>query len=289
MHLNSGVQWIVLGSFILVSASCDKPVKKQYVIASVGNETLSLQEIMENIPQEIKQDLSPSDIQEYVQRWINSQVLYQEAKHRKLDERMDLRKEFEKVKRELMVNKLIELSVKDDEVVGPEEIGTFYEQNKDSYILHEDLVHAYHILVPTYAEANKVRMRLRKGEAFQKVCEEVLGDSTEQQDWDLGYFSKDEIIPEVARVLFRMAPGALSLPIKSEFGYHIVKLIDIQKKGAVNPLENVQEEIKLKLGAQKRRQRYERFLFQMKSKTKIQTNFHVLDTVNLDSLTLNGN
>ncbi|MFQ6112610.1 MAG: peptidyl-prolyl cis-trans isomerase [bacterium] len=278
------------GLILILWAGCDNVQKEQkkYVLAKVGKETLTLDEVMTEIPKEIRSTLSPSDIREYVRRWTNNEVLYQEARRRKLDERIDLKMEFEKLKREILINKLIEVELDNDVPVTEEEIKSYFESNKDSFVLTEDVVHAYHILVKTRKEANTIRKRLRSGETFEALSKEVNSNS-ETNDWDLGYFSRDEVIPEISKVVFNMPIGALSFPIKSDFGYHILKLVDKQNKGDTEKFETVIEEIRLKLEAQKKQERFHRFLLQMKSKTLIETNLRLLDQVNLDSLTQIGN
>lgn len=276
---------LFLGFFILTCLGCNNLEKEEkQVLAKVGKETLTLEEVMAEIPKEIRSNLSSSDIREYVRRWINNQVLYQEARRQKLDERIDLQKEFEKLKKELLINKLIEVELDNEVTATDEEIQAYFDSNKDSFVLTEDVVHAYHILVKTQKEANAIRKRLRSGETFEALSKEVNSDS-DINAWDLGYFSRDEVIPQISKVVFNMPIGALSFPIKSDFGYHILRLVDKQNKGDIKKFETVVEEIRLKLEAQKKQERFHRFLLQMKSKTIIETNFTLLDSVTLDSST----
>lgn len=267
---------------------CSREPEKKDVIATVGETSLSLDEVLEEIPAEIKSDVTSLDIRGYVQRWVNSEVLYQEAVDRKLDDLPDLQKEFAKVKREIMINKLLELSLNDNVDLSEAEIQGFYETNKESFRLDRDLYHLNYIMLPTREEANSVRNKLRRGVDFESVYNEVKAD-TVGADWDIGYVYEGEFgVPEIDDVVFRLPSGATSLPIKSDDGYYIVKVVDIQKKGTFNPLANVREEIILKLRTQKRRQLFERLLMQMKSKTKIQTNFKPLEKITPDSLILKG-
>lgn len=279
--VRSHVFGILLLGFLLVG--CQRQEKGQ-VIAVVGDEALTVEEVLAQMPDEIKTKLTPVDIREFAHRWIDTQVLYEEAKRRDLHEREDLKREFENVKRELLVNKLIEVTLSGDVEVTDEEVAAFYEQNQDHFILEEDLVRAYHVLLPDRDTANQVRRLLRRGQSFEEACHAVLGDTANNQQWDLGYFQRDDIIPEVARTLFEMPRGGISLPIQSDYGYHVVQLVDLKRKGELNPLENVREEIRLKLKTQKKRQRYERFLLQMKNQADITTHFHILDNIKLDSL-----
>ena len=111
-----------------------------------------------------------------------------------------------------------------------------------------------------------------------------MDSSNHTDDWDLGYFSKDKIAPEISNVIFKLRKGATSLPIKSAFGYHVVQLVDKKKKGEVKNFELVKEEIRLKIQAMKKQDKYQRFLLQMKSKHPYETNFKLLDSSVLDSL-----
>jgi parvulin-like peptidyl-prolyl isomerase len=70
--------------------------------------------------------------------------------------------------------------------------------------------------------------------------------------------------------------GQVTPPIESEYGYHVLKIIDKQEKGELQSLEQVKDEIRLKLETKKKNDRYQRFLLQVKSKFSIKTNFELL-------------
>lgn len=266
---------------------CKKPVTKRNIIASVGDQTLSLDEVMHDIPPQIRGNLTSLEFRQYILRWVNNQVLYQEAVNRKLHDGDDLQQALEKLKIELLVDKLIEEALDDEIVVTEREIEQYFEVNKQEFALSEDKAHVYHICVNSRKEANSVRSRLRQGIAFQDIVHTFSGDSLDLE-WDLGFFSRTEIIPEIAKVVFTLKPGRYSQPIQSPYGYHVVKLIDKKKKGDVMSLDMVRDEIKMKLQKQKKQRNYQRFLSQVKSNYHITTNFKLLDTVVLDSLLRQG-
>ncbi|RMF68752.1 MAG: hypothetical protein D6743_02950 [Calditrichaeota bacterium] len=271
-------------ALFLFGTPCKKPEQRKDVVAVVGDDYLTLGALIEGIPSQIYPNLSPMELREFALMWIDNQVLYQEARQRKLDDRPDFKRELAKVKQELLIDKLIDEALGSEVEVSDEEVKNYYEANKESYKLTDDVVRANHILVGNKEEANEIRRRLRRGEAFADVARAVSGDSTDADNWDLGYFTRDEIIPELAKVVFNMPVGASSYPIKTEFGYHIVQVVDKQKKGEVRRFDAVKEEIKLKLKAKKRQDRKQRFLLQLKSRYKIHTNFQLLDSTAVDSL-----
>lgn len=268
----------------LLGTKCGRPKDASPVIAVVGEEALTLNELIDKIPNHIRSDMTSVNLREFVLSWINDQVLYQEAVAREIDRDETLRKEFENLKRELVISKLLEQTLNKDIAVAEEEMKAYYDANREGFILSDDVVHAHHVLLGSQKEANEVRKRLRAGEPFGTVAQDITQDSLEADAWDLGYFSRNDVIEEIAKVVFKMSVKSISYPIKSDFGYHIVQLVDKQKKGEVESFDTVKDEIKQKLLTRKRQDKYQRFVLQMKSKFKIQTNFLLLDSSILDSL-----
>jgi peptidyl-prolyl cis-trans isomerase C len=84
-------------------------------------------------------------------------------------------------------------------------------------------VHARHILLPTEEEAKAALARVKAGEDFAKVATELSKDPG-SEGGDLGWFTKDRMVPEFADAAFKMEPGQVSDPVKSQFGWHIIKV-----------------------------------------------------------------
>jgi peptidyl-prolyl cis-trans isomerase C len=89
-------------------------------------------------------------------------------------------------------------------------------------------VKARHILVPTEDEAKAVITALKGGEDFAKLASEKTTDPAgKASGGDLGYFTKDEMVPEFADAAFKLKPGEYTeAPVKSQFGWHVIKLED---------------------------------------------------------------
>ena len=108
----------------------------------------------------------------------------------------------------------------------------------------EEEVHARHILIRAAAGDDKaskaaedkikaVIVRLNKGEDFNKVAAEVTEDpSVKANGGDLGYFSKEQMVPEFADVAFSTDKGKISAPVKTQFGWHVIKVEDKRQKPA---------------------------------------------------------
>ena len=110
-------------------------------------------------------------------------------------------------------------------------------------------VHARHILIraaPGDEKASKaaedkikaVIARLKKGEDFEKVAKEVTEDpSGKANGGDLGYFTKEQMVPEFSDVAFKLEKGQISEPVKTQFGWHVIKVDDKR----VKPLPTFEE------------------------------------------------
>ncbi len=87
-------------------------------------------------------------------------------------------------------------------------------------------VHAYHILVNTEQEARDVLARLRNGESFDKVAQEVSNCPSGKKGGDLGWFGRGMMVRAFELAAFDLNKGDLSEPVKTQFGWHIIKTVD---------------------------------------------------------------
>ena len=91
-------------------------------------------------------------------------------------------------------------------------------------ITSEQEVHARHILVPTEDEAKAIEDELKKGADFAELAKKKSKDPGASDGGDLGFFTKEQMVPEFSAVAFSLEPGKISDPVKSQFGWHIIKV-----------------------------------------------------------------
>ncbi len=101
-------------------------------------------------------------------------------------------------------------------------------------------IHARHILLPTEEEAKAALARIKAGEDFAKVATELSKDPA-GEGGDLGWFTKDRMVPEFADAAFKLEPGQVSDPVKSQFGWHVIKVEEKRMK-TFPPFEQVKEQ-----------------------------------------------
>jgi peptidyl-prolyl cis-trans isomerase C len=101
-------------------------------------------------------------------------------------------------------------------------------------------IHARHILLPTEDEAKAALARIKAGEDFAKVATELSKDPG-SEGGDLGWFTKDKMVPEFAEAAFKLEPGQVSDPVKSQFGWHIIKVEEKRMK-TFPPFDQVKDQ-----------------------------------------------
>lgn len=95
----------------------------------------------------------------------------------------------------------------------------------------EQEVRARHILVPTEDEAKAVLAEIKKGADFAELAKQKSKDpGAAAEGGDLGYFGKEQMVPEFAETAFKMDKGQVSDPVKTQFGWHIIKVEDKRAK-----------------------------------------------------------
>jgi len=104
----------------------------------------------------------------------------------------------------------------------------------------EPEVHARHILLPTEEEAKAALARIKAGEDFAKIATELSKDPA-GDGGDLGWFTKDRMVPEFADAAFKLEPGQVSDPVKSQFGWHIIK-VEGKRMKTFPPFEQVKDQ-----------------------------------------------
>ncbi len=105
----------------------------------------------------------------------------------------------------------------------------------------ETEIYARHILVATDADAQAVIKRLKGGEDFAKVAKEVSKD-TGSDGGDLGWFTKDKMVPEFAEAAFKLEPGTISDPVKSPFGWHVIE-VEGKREKTFPPFDEVKDQV----------------------------------------------
>jgi len=244
------------------------------ILASFGGQTITLGEfnqLWEQVPEDYKLQLDKSMV---LDQMISEKLLIQETKNMGLEEDKDVLEQIKKMTEQILVQALIEREILNKVKVNDEEVLEYYEQNKDSFTEKEQ-VHLYNILLETEEEAQNILEQLKAGEDFSEIAIEKSSGPSAAQGGDLGYVAKGTIIPEIEEVVFALESEELSEVVKTDFGFHILKISD-KKAETVKTLEEVKEEILQTLLPDKQKEAFENLLEELKGKVEIEINEEAL-------------
>jgi peptidyl-prolyl cis-trans isomerase C len=150
-------------------------------------------------------------------------MVTQEAEKKKITENPDFKRRLAFLRNKLLMG--FELQEEAKAAVSENAMQQTYQDAVKSMAGQEE-VRARHILVESEDEAKTILTELKGGADFATLAKEKSKDPGAAQGGDLGYFSKEQMVPEFADVAFKMYAGQLSNPVKTQFGWHIIKVED---------------------------------------------------------------
>jgi peptidyl-prolyl cis-trans isomerase C len=160
---------------------------------------------------------------------IDLKIVAKAAEDKKVENSEDFKRRIAFARNRLLMDSL--LASEGKTATTDEAMKKVYE-DASKQITGEQEVHARHILVETEDEAKAVKAELDKGGDFAELAKKKSKDPGASDGGDLGFFTKDQMVPEFSAVAFAMEPGKISDPVKSQFGWHIIKVEEKRSRKA---------------------------------------------------------
>lgn len=183
---------------------------------------------------------------------VNQELLLQDAKENKLDNEEEFVKELEIVKNNMLKNYAMH-KIFEKVRVSEDEIENYYEENKDT-LFSPVTYTASHILLESEEMANKVLDQINGGLDFKEAAKKYSLDPTKDNGGSLGSFPKGVMVKEFQEGLDKLKIGEISNPIKTQFGYHIIKLDN--KMDSSNTYDEIKDKVKSTYEMVKRQEKY---------------------------------
>lgn len=270
-------------SVLIITLAVSGCAQKQEgkVLARFDGETITDKEFRhktEALPREL-QGLVERKKSEFLGEMINEHYLVKEAERRGIARDQEVQEVIDQAKRKIMVAKLVELEVDKKVSLGSDEAYQYYEAHKEEFRT-PPLWRASHILVKTEAEANEIKAKLDAGADFEELARTRSMDSTAIRGGDLGFFQKGQMIPEFETAVFALKKGEISGPVKTQFGYHVIKLTD-HAEPALREFANVKTLLERQLLNEKRAKIYSELVTKLKGSAKIQVDDAALEALSV--------
>lgn len=194
---------------------------------------------------------------------------------------VDIKRIKEQIADDTKIRKLIDVVTKDVEKPGEEKVKKYYDEHPDEFS-QKEMVAASHILLSTQeasdenaiaavkAEADKLKEQLGKedGKTFEELATAHSDCPSKAQGGSLGEFGRGQMVPEFEKAAFTQKIGEVGAPIKTQFGYHLIKVTD-KKEAKTTPYAEVQEELASSLFEQAKGKEVQSYLTQLRSNANI--------------------
>jgi peptidyl-prolyl cis-trans isomerase C len=224
-----GTALALIAALALVAAPIaraeDDPVVARVNGTDVKQSDLALAEedLGSNIPQ-----MTPEAKKDYLITFVGDMILVAKAAEaKKLADTDDFKRKAAYTRTKLLMETLLQSEAK--AAINDAAMKKVYDE-AIGQMKKEPEVRARHILVETEDEAKAVVAELKKGADFAELAKTKSKDPGSADGGDLGYFTKDQMVPEFSEVAFKLDKGQLSDPVKSQFGWHVIKVEDKRER-----------------------------------------------------------
>ncbi len=281
---------ILVSLALLFSCAKKGEQKSSAYVAKVGSATITQDDVnreIKGLPDQIqKMFVGPEGTERFVDELVKKEILYQEAKKKGIENNPDFQKKVEEFRKLTMISLLLEKEIEDKAKVTEKDVKDYYESHKADMTTNNQ-IKASHILVKSEEEARKILEQLKKGGDFAKIAKEKSVDTASAKNGgDLGFFSRGQMVPEFEKVAFSLKEGEIGGPVKTQFGYHIIK-VTAKKEGKVVEFDKIKDILTQKVTAEKQKTAFDSYIEGLKKSYNVQKNKEAIAAISQAKETTN--
>lgn len=242
---------------------------EEKVLATAGGQNITQKEL-----DFMKKSLAPNVLAQFqgeegehylIQELVNQKLMAIEYE-KELENDADFNFELEQMK-ENFINQYAINKIMQEATVTDEEVEKFYKDNEEEFG-ESNMVKASHILVEDLEEAKKIKSELDDGADFADLAQEYSSCPSKDRGGDLGFFGKGAMVKEFEDAAFAMEVGEISEPVKTQFGYHIIKVTD-KKVEPKQELKAIMERLRQSLTKRKQQEVYVKKINDLRTKYNV--------------------
>jgi hypothetical protein len=271
-HTDAQDTWVVgllcvFGLTFLLGACSREPQATEYV-ARVDGSTLS----RDDLAADVDTSTASGSTRQYVNDWIITELLYQEATRRGLSDSETLRRQLEQTKKRLVIAALL-----DKELYGAADsltdaaVKSYFDSSGSMFTLRQDVIRASYALFSERDAANQFRSLLLRGRSWPEVVGALENDTllaNHLQQLVTGqYHTASTLYPQELWKLARsLRPGEVSFVLKASSGYYVIQLAGMKLQGETPDLDYVRDEVRNRILMEVRRTRYEKLIAELRAR-----------------------
>ena len=198
-----------------------------------------------------------------LEQLIANKLLLIEAQKNLYEHNAAFKAQLEKVKEDMLINFAASKVLDEVKDATDEEVKKYYDDNMDKFQKCES-VNASHILVDSEEKANEILAKINAGEiSFEDAARENSTCPSKDNGGNLGEFTRGQMVPEFDEAVFSMETGAVSAPVKTQFGYHLIKLIS-KSEASTYDFEEIKAQLTDMVNQEKKQNAFQSKINQLK-------------------------
>jgi peptidyl-prolyl cis-trans isomerase C len=241
------------------------------ILAKVGDAVITKDDmiaIMRNLPQQQAQEVAGFEgRQRLLDEMVAGELFYIQAMEKGLDKEEGFLKILEDSKRALLQSYAVRQLFSGIDVTEAD-INDYYEANNAQYQSPEQ-VEAKHILVDSEDKCQEIKEEIKGGMSFEEAARTYSSCPSKERGGDLGAFGRGAMVPEFENAAFELEVDEVSEPVKTQFGYHLIKVTK-QVAAGVKTLDEVKGQIHQQLVMQQQSDLYHNEIAQLKTKHPVE-------------------
>lgn len=250
------------------------------VLVTINNDKITMTEFnkeLDKIPMNMKMMVaSESGKKTYLDRLIIKKLLLSEAAKINVEKDKEFENRLAEIKEQLIIESLLKKKLTSGANISDEDLQKYYETNKEKFRKDRE-INTRHVLLKSEEEAKQVRDKLQAGEDFSDLAKKYSIDpNAKVTGGEVGFHPKGTLLPEYEAAAFKLTKvGQTSGIVKTQFGYHIIRLEGIKPPQYV-PFAEVKDFIKQQLIQEKQKDVLDKYIEELKKSAKITINEELL-------------
>lgn len=202
-----------------------------------------------------------------LEEMISFELIYKHAKDSNMENEKEYLDLLERAKKEILTQTAIS-KLMDQVTVTDQEVKDYYNANQQMFV-NPQMVSAKHILVETKEKAEEIAKEINDGVSFEEAAQKYSSCPSKGQGGNLGRFAKGQMVPEFENEAFNLEIGVVSEPVKTQFGYHLIK-VEEKIESEVKNFNEVEAMIKSTLLQQRQSFKYSQLNKELREKYTVE-------------------
>jgi parvulin-like peptidyl-prolyl isomerase len=280
MTLSVSTRLLVIAGVCICCLSCSRPPKRAEELARVNDRSLTKEMI--DAHADVPQQLTDAQVKMYANRWVISEILYEEAKRQKLDQSESVKRNLEDAERQLAIAALLEkeiIAVPPDAVPAAQ-VQDYFEKHADEFAVREQTVWIGTAIFRDRRSAEHFRDAALGPAGWTAAVAEAKASKKIVDAADSVLQTQATLYPnELWRLAAAMKTNDVSFPVKTSAGFFVIHMLGSLKRGDTAPLHFVEQKIRERLSVELRQQKYSDLVEALRKKNNVQLFYADKDTL----------